>query len=675
METQVKKREWVKTALIIFLAVLLVLTFFSNTFLNASLPEVAAVQVTSGTVNAKIRGQGTVQANEAYEVTINQTRTIASVMVKTGQSVSVGDTLFVLEQTESDELKTAQDELDQLEQAYEKALISAGNDAATKNHDVQKAQEAYNEAVAVYQQYSTVSATQLAKEQAAAEAKLKELQKISKQAEEAYTEASSDSEYTEAQAQVTASKGEITSLEAEIEGYQQQIKDLDSGSSEKESLRRQIQDKQREIDDANATIRSDEFLYRADYDDLMTISGNEKSKAAGYAKDTDFLAEELAKNHGYNNNSSSSSGEGGTVIVGDSEAQKRAKELSLAFTTLEKDYGALETLKIEMQRLEKDLSNVDDNAEASRQKILDKLYTAQDKLGEAERTLSKAEDTVSKWEKTLKRMKEEKDTASDAATAQQEAVDKLTTAASAADTVKSTKQALEDLLFNQSLGDTNSVDMKAQKEQIEKKREEISKLEDNSDELEVKSKVNGTVKEINVSAGKSVGKDMPLCSINVTDRGFTVQISVTNDQAKKVKVGDPAELVNYWGGDLKATLESITNDPQNPGKSKLLVFRLDGEVDADQTLTLSIGQKSANYDALVPNAAVRSDSNGSFVLVLVAKSTPLGNRYTATRADVQVLAKDDSSSAVTGLSYSDFVITTSTKPIEAGTQVRLADQG
>ena len=65
METQVKKREWVKTALIIFLAVLLVLTFFSNTFLNASLPEVAAVQVTSGTVNAKIRGQGTVQANEA----------------------------------------------------------------------------------------------------------------------------------------------------------------------------------------------------------------------------------------------------------------------------------------------------------------------------------------------------------------------------------------------------------------------------------------------------------------------------------------------------------------------------------------------------------------------------------------------------------------------------------
>ena len=63
MEAKVKKREWVKTAAIIFLAVLLVLTFFSNTIMNASLPEVAAQQVSSGAINAKIRGSGTIAAN------------------------------------------------------------------------------------------------------------------------------------------------------------------------------------------------------------------------------------------------------------------------------------------------------------------------------------------------------------------------------------------------------------------------------------------------------------------------------------------------------------------------------------------------------------------------------------------------------------------------------------
>jgi hypothetical protein len=78
----------------------------------------------------------------------------------------------------------------------------------------------------------------------------------------------------------------------------------------------------------------------------------------------------------------------------------------------------------------------------------------------------------------------------------------------------------------------------------------------------------------------------------------------------------------------------------------------------------------------VPNSAVREDSNGSFVLVVIAKSSPLGNRYVAKRADVQVLAADDTNSAVSGgVSSSDFVISNSTKPIESGMQVRLAENG
>ena len=53
-----KRREWVKNAAIIFLSVMLVLTFFSNTFMNYSLPEVAAQYVQSGTITAKIRRTG-----------------------------------------------------------------------------------------------------------------------------------------------------------------------------------------------------------------------------------------------------------------------------------------------------------------------------------------------------------------------------------------------------------------------------------------------------------------------------------------------------------------------------------------------------------------------------------------------------------------------------------------
>ena len=38
MEQKVKKRTWVKDAAIVFLAIMLVLTFFSNTILNRTLP-------------------------------------------------------------------------------------------------------------------------------------------------------------------------------------------------------------------------------------------------------------------------------------------------------------------------------------------------------------------------------------------------------------------------------------------------------------------------------------------------------------------------------------------------------------------------------------------------------------------------------------------------------------
>ena len=81
-EKTTKRREWVKNAAIIFLSVMLVLTFFSNTIMNYSLPEVATQYVQSGSITAKIRGTGTVEASDPYNMIINDTRVIESVAVK-----------------------------------------------------------------------------------------------------------------------------------------------------------------------------------------------------------------------------------------------------------------------------------------------------------------------------------------------------------------------------------------------------------------------------------------------------------------------------------------------------------------------------------------------------------------------------------------------------------------
>ncbi len=638
METNVKRREWVKTAAIIFLAVMLVLTFFSNTILNHSLPEVATANVTSGTINAKIRGSGTVSANETYDVTIKQTRKVASVKVRVGDSVSAGDVLMTLEAEESDELKQAQTELESMELSYEKSLIAASTEAARENRDVQKLREAYNDLLAQYNQYSTMDARQIASAKAAADAKLKDLQAASKAAQEAYDARNAE--------------------KAELEKESAECKTLISAL-------RTIIDKKAEVDAANNTYAQDCIRYQADYERLLELAGKDPQRAMSYARYPeqfkDMLTDDDLKN-ARNSYPAGSTEDGKPAVSASDPKLARAQEIATAYTTIVSDQDKVSSLQTELDRLIADTDDIREN---------DDINWEYDK---ALRKYDSIQAQLDAFDSKTETLKKDAERAAQAVSDQQEYVDKLASASTLAEQVKSAKQALEDKIFEQGLADGSALDLEAAKKAIEEQKVKIEKLTQNADEVEVKAKVGGTVSAINVTAGNNAGAETPLMTLNLTDRGYTVKISVTNEQAKKVRVGDSAELVNYWyGGDIQATLENITNDPSNPGKARLLVFRLTGDVEPDTNLTLSIGQKSANYDCIVPNSAIRTDSNGTFVLAIVAKSTPLRTRYTATRVDVQELAKDDTVTAVTGLSSGDFVITTSTKPIEAGTQVRLVE--
>ena len=652
MENGVRKREWVKTAAIILLAVLLVLTFFSKTIMNASLPEVATQQVSSGAINARIRGQGTVEASEVYNVTIKQTRKVSSVLVKTGQEINVGDTLFVLEAEDSDELKQAELDLETLQQNYDKSLIEAGNTAAQENYDVQKARDAYNEALAIYRQYSTMDASQLATQKAAADAKLKELQTAKTTIDNQLTKLKADEKYTAAQATITEQEATIKTLEAEkeklLETLPASYKDCRNASQYQTLI--------------NDTLKDENYI--------RNLARYEKNFATFSSLcDDDYAIMKECYEH---IESMRRRIEGGTVKTPVDEGGNTIYALTTDETAeiYKEAFKALAPFYYGYPKDPADgLLNWQDQL---------KIATVNDKIADANDAINNptngAKTIVGNYERSIDDLTKQSDSLDAQINDQQAAVDKLSSAASAAETVKSTKQALEDLVFKQNLGDSSSIDMEAAKKAIERKQEEVAKLRENADELEVKSSVSGTIASISASAGKSIGgEDQPLATINVTDRGFTVKIDVTNEQAKKVKVGDTAELVNFWGGDAVATLDQITNS-QSSG-SRTLVFTLTGDIQAGQNVTLSIGQKSSNYDALIPLSGLREDSNGKFVYVLQSKNSPLGSRYIATRVTVQELARDDKSAAVSGISQGDFIITTSNKPVEAGKQVRLAENG
>ena len=159
-------------------------------------------------------------------------------------------------------------------------------------------------------------------------------------------------------------------------------------------------------------------------------------------------------------------------------------------------------------------------------------------------------------------------------------------------------------------------------------QEEVTKLEEKSLGGTVTADIAGTVTAVNAAAGKEISALDPVVILQPEGQGYTMKFSVTNEQAKRLAVGDRADLINSWRyDDVEVTLASIKPDKNEPGQKKELTFNVTGNIIAGQSLSVSVGQKSANYDLIVPNSAIREDNNGKFVLTVESKSSPLWNRY------------------------------------------------
>ena len=242
-----------------------------------------------------------------------------------------------------------------------------------------------------------------------------------------------------------------------------------------------------------------------------------------------------------------------------------------------------------------------------------------------------------------------------------------------ADAQKEQEQLLKDISSELALSNKNEDIADTEKELAELKKE-LAELEAEATDATIVSPVEGTIISVNKTAGESTAPSEEVVLIQVTGKGMNCSFSVTNDQAAKVKVGDVAELQNAWYyEDVMVTLSKVRPDPDDPGKRKLLEFNVEGSVQNGESLTLSVGERSAEYDFVVPNSAIREDKNGKFILIIEEKATPFGNRYKARRVDAEVMASDETKSAILAdIQGYEYVITTSNQPVESGDQVRLA---
>ena len=437
-----ERKEKIKSIAIVFLSIMLVLTFFSNTIMNYSLVEVSTQAVYGGSITTKVRGSGTVEALEGVSIEADAGRKIETINVKTGREVEAGEVLFTLGAGESDALKSAKDAYEAAQIAYEKTILQAG---------------------------LTVE-------------------------ERKVIEAGKFGSLTDRQNALVSAQSAVDALQKQYDELNETIEDL---KAERE-----------------------------------TASPERVEEINEYLMDNGWKRDELKK-----------------------------------------------------------------------------------KLDEAKEAAIDANDFI------------------------------------------------------------QQIELHEQYEELCELKNAVDELQGEGIGTEIKAPMAGTITQINYYVGQKVKGDMlEVMQLKPENEAYTMQFTVSQAQSRRIKVGDPAEILYNWSRDeITAKVASVQRDPMNR-ESYVVTCEFYGDVSVGDNYTVSIGQQSANYDYVVPTSCIREDSNGKFILTIESKSTPLGNRYYARRTDVEVITSDDSQSAITGaIENFVYVITTTTKPVEENQQVRLAE--
>ena len=676
-----KRREWVKNAAIIFLTIMLLLTFFSNTIMNYSLPEVATEYVQSGSITEKVRGTGTIEASDPYNISIGESRVISSVAVKEGDEVKKGDVIFYLEDDESTELLEAEKELNSLMLAYQLAVITENLTVGTVNNiegdrtlsltqkqqKLQRAIAAQDAAQAEYDK-ATLEVASVTKElgyignvvidTTNEKNALSNAQREANEAGQAVADAQANA--SKATENVSIAENNVTEKENELATAQAQVAYMQELKNYLESYPGQYESKQYEVEAARFSVQEAEQNL-SEYNDRFESWKNENPDAppADYDREKAVVLEQKTR-------------------------------YDSAVQTLQTLENELNNMPNEFASKQSEYDN--GGGDASLNMLQENVIAKQNELGNAQQGVLDAKNNVSEANKEVaNKQSEQSDKTSAVNEAQQALSDKESSDTTAITKAEASnrlldaqdRQARAQLVLDQAKEDMAEVqkellaeiNLESQNDAIELQTEKIKKLKEKAIGAKVEAPVDGTITSLSKVAGEKTQPEETLAVMQVAGKGYTMAFSATTEQAKKLSVGDIAELQNAWYyEDVKVTLASIKPDPNEPAQKKQLTFKVEGDVQAGQSLSLSIGQKSMDYELVVPNSAMREDNNGKFILIVESKSSPLGNRYIASRVDVEVLASDDTHTAISaGLYGHEYVITTATKPVEAGKQVRLTD--
>ena len=547
-----KSRKWIVKALIIFLVIMGILTFFSNTIMNMTLTQVSTQQVYGATLSSISRATGTLHAGNELKGKAPGEMTIADVPVYLYQEVEEGDVLATFEiPKEHADLDEARESLKTLEKEmeYDARKPSENSDYYDMEmavYDAEKAVKqaeknlaaAKNKETVVAQTKSDIKAiqdqlTQLEKDKAVLESKKQEL------------ESRRDAAYEK----IEMAKETLTAAQDALASC---ITDPSDPNFDQAALDQANQD----VAAAQKAVEKEQSSYNSVSEELKTVCSQLVDKEAAYTKKSTELEEKQADLTEFEQ-----------------------------ITTVEEAERALKDAKHTLQVARKTLSDAKTNA-----------------------GISSDQDKDAKEEKLKK------------------------------------------------------------KEDLEKK---IKELEEYYKITEVRAPISGTLISISATRGAQCMKGDEMFVIADMNSGMYVECQVEKREADNMMIGSEVRT-DYCDS---AVVDSIRPDPSDPVNSRIVRINVEGSylIPGAMQINCTISTSNRYYDCVVPKGAVQTDTEGSFIYILLTKNSPLGERYIARKLPVKILAEDATSYAIEGAGVNmSYCIVRTEKPIKNGEQVRLA---
>lgn len=171
-----------------------------------------------------------------------------------------------------------------------------------------------------------------------------------------------------------------------------------------------------------------------------------------------------------------------------------------------------------------------------------------------------------------------------------------------------------------------------------------------------------------------IGKT-PIITIRDTEGGFEAQMQILRTEAEQLSVGSESE-VTTGGGNMFFTptttgIVSAISAPDDNDRVTISIALPESNWNAGQRIDAQIVLNRGSYDMSVPISALRSDNFGYFVYVVGQRNTVLGLQNVVERVNVNVLASDNDTVSVTGVSRACQVISASNRAVNVGDRVRV----